>query len=153
MTSRGPAASMSGTSNPRVRWSADGTPSSSSSPWMNSASAWFCAPATRTSPPSAYCGLILRARSCLSVIGSLTPSVPADTSGMLHSLQKRASSAWGSAQLGHTSGCELTPSCHFQRGLGDHAVLDPVVAHDRLGVLRDPDDEPFDPRPQRGEVH
>ena len=34
---------------PRVRRSIDGTPSSSSRPWMNSASAWWRAPATRTS--------------------------------------------------------------------------------------------------------
>ena len=49
MTSRGPAASMSGTSKPRVRRSVDGTPSSSSIPWMNSASVWLAAPTTRTS--------------------------------------------------------------------------------------------------------
>ena len=66
MTSRGPAASMSGTSNPRERRSIDGTPSSRSSPWMSSASAWLREPATRTRSPSLYCGLILRARACAS---------------------------------------------------------------------------------------
>ena len=45
-TSRGPAASMSGTSKPRERRSIEGTPSSSSRPWISSASAWWRAPAT-----------------------------------------------------------------------------------------------------------
>ena len=57
-TSRGPAARKSGTSKPRDRRSRLGTPSSSSRPWMNSASAWLRPPATRTSSPSAYCGRI-----------------------------------------------------------------------------------------------
>ena len=57
--SRGPAARKSGTSKPPVRRTSDGTPSSSSRPWMSSASAWWRAPATRTSRPSAYCGLDL----------------------------------------------------------------------------------------------
>jgi hypothetical protein len=61
MTSRGPAASMSGTSNPAERRTVDGMPSSSRRPWTNSASAWFIAPATRTSSPSAYLGSILPA--------------------------------------------------------------------------------------------
>ena len=50
ITSRGPAASMSGTSNPAVRRSRLGTPSSSSSDWMNSPSAWFARPADLRQP-------------------------------------------------------------------------------------------------------
>ena len=48
ITSRGPAASMSGTSNPAVRRNMLGTPCSSSSPWMNSPSAWLRTHATFT---------------------------------------------------------------------------------------------------------
>ena len=51
--SRGPAARKSGTSKPAVRRRRLGTPSSSSSPWISSASAWLRPPATRTSSPSA----------------------------------------------------------------------------------------------------
>jgi hypothetical protein len=47
MTSRGPAASMSGTSNPGERRSIDGMAASSSSACTNSASAWFVARAMR----------------------------------------------------------------------------------------------------------
>jgi hypothetical protein len=51
-TSRGPAARKSGTSKPALRRRMLGTPSSSKSPWISSASAWLRPPATRTSAPS-----------------------------------------------------------------------------------------------------
>ena len=54
MTSRGPAARKSGTSKPRVRRRMLGMPSSSSMPWISSASAWLRPPATRTSSPPVY---------------------------------------------------------------------------------------------------
>ena len=44
---------------------------------MNSASAWLRPPATRTSSPSAYCGLILRTRSWVGVSGSSIAWAPA----------------------------------------------------------------------------
>ena len=50
--SRGPAARKSGTSKPAVRRNMLGIPSSSSSPWIISASGWWRPPATRTSLPS-----------------------------------------------------------------------------------------------------
>src|SRR5215218_9790178 len=61
-TSRRPAARKSGTSEPRARRTSDGTPSSSSIPWIISASAWLDAPITRTRSPSLSWGLILRTR-------------------------------------------------------------------------------------------
>ena len=59
---------------------------------MNSASAWLRPPATRTSSPSAYCGLILRTRSWVGVSGSSIACAPAYTSGIRQSGQKRSSS-------------------------------------------------------------
>ncbi len=41
---------------------------------MNSASAWLRAPATRTSSPSASCGLSLRARAWRSLTSAAAPS-------------------------------------------------------------------------------
>ena len=79
-TSRGPAASMSGTSKPAERLSIDGTPSSSSSPWINSASAWLRPAATFVSGPSESCGLILRARSCS--VGELDVAGAVDGAGV-----------------------------------------------------------------------
>ena len=71
--SRGPAARKSGTSKPRIRRWTLGIPSSSSMPWISSASARLRAQATFTSWPPVYWGLTLRALPCASVIGSCSP--------------------------------------------------------------------------------
>ena len=89
-TSRGPAARKSGTSKPALRRRMLGTPHSSSSAWMNSASAWLRPPATRTSFPSVNAGSIFRARPCASLSGASSGSAPAWTSGMPQLGQKRA---------------------------------------------------------------
>src|SRR4051812_38164890 len=106
-TSRSPAASMSGTSNPALRRNMLGMPSSSSRFWISSASDWFRPPATRTSGPRAYSGLILRARSRASLGGgtSAAASSPASISGMPQSRQKSSSPSRGypRPQLGQTS--------------------------------------------------
>ena len=59
---------------PTLRLSMLGMPSSSSRFWISSASAWLRPPATRTSSPRAYSGLILRARSRASRDGRASPS-------------------------------------------------------------------------------
>src|SRR4051794_24569591 len=152
MTSRGPAASMSGTSNPRERRSIDGTPSSSSRPWISSASAWLRAPATRTRSPSLYCGLILRARAWAAETGVSRSVRPAYVSGIPQRVQKRSSAGCGVAQLGHTSG-SAARSAMVELDLADAPVVDPVAAD--LGVWRalpQADDEPLHARPSGGEV-
>ena len=106
ITSRGPAASMSGTSKPRERRSIDGTPSSSRRPWMSSASDWLRAPATRTRSPSLYCGLILRARACAADDRHL--EVRAAGVRQRHAALARRSArraGCGVPQPGQTSGC------------------------------------------------
>ena len=75
-TSRGPAARKSGTSKPGVRRRMLGTPHSSRSAWMNSASVWLRPPATRTSLPSVNAGSILRARPWASLSGASSGSAP-----------------------------------------------------------------------------
>src|SRR4051794_12599795 len=152
MTSRGPAASMSGTSNPRERRSIDGTPSSSSRPWISSASAWLRAPATRTRSPSLYCGLILRARACAAETGVSRSVRPAYVSGIPHRVQNRSSAGCRVAQLGHTSG-SAARSAMVELDLADAPVVDPVAPD--LGVRRalsQPDDEPLHAGPAGGEV-
>src|SRR3954468_11216981 len=151
-TSRGPAASMSGTSKPRERRSIDGTPSSSSSPWISSASAWLREPATRTRSPSLYCGLILRARACAADTGMSMSPRPAYVSGMPHCEQKRSSAGCGVAQLGQTSG-PAGASAMVQLDLRDAAVLDAEAADVGVGrVAPHADDEPLDAGPAGGEV-
>src|SRR5262245_2305665 len=145
--SRGPAASMSGTSNPADRRVIDGMPSSSSRPWTSSASAWWRAPATRTRSPSLYCGLILRARSWAAVTGSSSPVRPAWTSGMPQLRQKRSSEGCDVPQLGQTSA-----SSAIDLDLLDDAVVDAVGAHGRLAVAPQADDQPQHPGPPGGEV-
>ena len=76
MTSRGPAARKSGTSKPGLRRSTLGTPSSSSMPWIISASAWWRPPAARTSSPSVNRGSTLRARSWVALTAPWTTSAP-----------------------------------------------------------------------------
>src|SRR4051794_17222094 len=142
MTSRGPAARKSGTSKPRARRRADGTPSSSSSPCTNSASAWLRAPATLTSWPSEYWRLILRARSARAVTLASPAPAPAKTSGIPHAAQNRSLGGYVVAQAGQTS----------ERGseLGDVRAIDPVGPHAGVAV-RQPDDDPRRPRPRLGE--
>ena len=74
ITSRGPAASMSGTSKPRVRRRIEGIPCSSRMFWTNSASAWLRPPVTLTSSPRANWGRTFRAFSCASVVGPCSRS-------------------------------------------------------------------------------
>src|SRR5262245_12591718 len=145
--SRGPAASMSGTSKPAERRVIDGMPSSSSRPWTSSASAWWRAPATRTRLPSLYCGLILRARSWAALTGSSSPDRPAWTSGMPQLRQKRSSDGCDVAQVGQTSG-----SAAIDLDLLDDAVLDAIGAHGRLAVAPQADDQPLHTGPSGGEV-
>src|SRR5688572_10084443 len=153
ITSRGPAASMSGTSKPRERRSIDGTPSSSRRPWMSSASAWLRPPTTRTRSPSLYCGLILRARAWASVTGgSSRPVRPANTSGRPQSGQKRSGAGCAVAQPGQTSGSAPVSAIPVEPDLDDPAVVDPERAHVRLAVAPQPDDDPLHPRPAGGEV-
>src|SRR3954470_13349118 len=152
ITSRGPAASMSGTSKPRERRSIDGTPSSSSSPWIHSASAWLRAPATRTSSPSLYCGLIFRARAWAADTGMSMSSRPAYVSGMPQRLQNRSSAGCGVAQLGQTSGSGAM-SAMVQLELADASIVDAEEADVGLGrVAAHADDEPFHPGPAGREV-
>ena len=89
-TSRGPAARKSGTSKPAVRRTMLGTPSSSRSPWISSASAWLRPPATRTSSPSVYSGSILRARSWASLSGASSGSAPARPAACRSSSRSRS---------------------------------------------------------------
>src|SRR3954466_10463271 len=153
ITSRGPAASMSGTSNPRERRSIDGTPSSSKRPWISSASAWLRAPATRTRSPSLYWGLILRARAWAAETGASRSVRPAYVSGMPHCAQNRSSGGCGVAQLGQTSGPE-GESATVDLDLGHAAVVDPVEPDVGLGrVAPYADDQPLHTGPARGEVN
>src|SRR5919198_3521956 len=149
ITSRGPAASMSGTSKPAERRTIDGIPSSSSRPWTISASAWWRALATRTSSPSVNCGLILRARSRAALTGSSTPGRVAWTSGIPQSGQNRSSGGCVEAQLGQTSG---SPAIDVDLDLLDDAVVDAVGTYGRLAVTGHADDQPLHARPATGEV-
>src|SRR3954465_14800691 len=149
MTSRGPAASMSGTSNPRERRSIDGTPSSRSRPWMSSASAWLRAPATRTRSPSLYCGLILRARACAADTGASRSGRPAYVSGIPHSAQKRSSAGAGVPHPEQTSAGSGTH--HLDLGHAG-AVAGAAAPDDLLGVPAQADDEPLPAGPAGGEV-
>ena len=123
-TSRGPAASMSGTSKPRVRRSMLGTPSSSSSPWISSASAWLRAPATRTSSPSVYCGLTLRARSrgARRAAASIAARLGVHERHPAGRAEALVAPRWAAPQDGQTSGRQ--PSTTSTADLGDAAVLD-----------------------------
>src|ERR1700729_248463 len=151
-TSRGPAARKSGTSNPALRRSMLGTPSSSSNPWMNSASDRFFAPTTRTSSPSASWGLILRARRCfseswLSASSSSSSASPSGTNGSAQDGQNLSSAANRDPQSGQTSSpCwarisspGLPVSDHAQLGVVDLAVAD-LVGLDLGRLTGEPDD-------------
>ena len=81
-----------------------GTPSSSSIPWISSASAWLRPPATRTSSPWVNAGSILRARPWASLAGSSSGVLPGATSGVPHSGQKLSPSAPSAPQAGQASG-------------------------------------------------
>src|SRR3954451_7061892 len=137
--SRGPAARKSGTSNPRERRVVLGIPSSSRSPWRNSASGWLRAPATFISGPSAYCGLILRARAWRSET-TASPSPSAKVSGSPQDGQKRSAAGCRSPHDGHTASSELD----------DLGAIDPVGPDDGL-FGAEPDDDPRRPRPALGE--
>src|SRR5215207_5093737 len=151
-TSRGPAASMSGTSKPRVRRSIEGMPSSRRIPCTSSASAWWRAPATRTRSPSVNCGLILRARSWASLTGSSAPVWPACTRGIPHCVQKRSSGGCAVAHCGQTSRSSVI-DLDLDLELLDRAVLDAIGAHGGLlAVAGHADDEPLDARPAAREV-
>src|SRR4051794_26281099 len=130
ITSRGPAARKSGTSNPAVRRRTLGTPSSSRMFWISSASAWLRPPATRARGPCVYSGWILRARSCASSrTGSSSPS---RTSGIPQSRQNRSSGGCSSPQAGQAS-VLLDDDVFF----ADTAVLNSPGAHLRLAGERD----------------
>ena len=116
---------MSGTSKPRVRLSMLGMPSSISRPWISSASAWWRAPATRTSGPSVYWGRTLRARSRAALRGRArsAASDSGRTSGIPHDAQKRSEPGYAAPQDGQTSASSIR---HLDRHLVDAAVVDPV---------------------------
>ena len=116
---------------------------------MNSASAWLRAPATRTSWPSASCGLTFRATRWRSDTCSSAPGLDSWLSGSPQARQKRSVDGYEAPQPEHTSrSASITPQ---QLGLGHAAVVDRPGADDRLR-RRQSDDHPQHAGPPHGEA-
>ena len=151
-TSRGPAASMSGTSKPRERRTRLGMPSSSSRPCDQLGLGLVAA---RRDGHQLALGVLrpdlaralVRARPCSSTV-----SCRGRSSGIPQSGQKRSSSGCRVAQRGQMSGPSSATGRPRPRTSLTRAVVDQVAAHLGLVAAREADDQPLDAGPAGGEV-
>src|SRR4051812_27944745 len=117
-----------------------GTPHSSKSACMNSASVWLRPPATRTSLPSVNAGSILRARLWASLSGASSGSASGCTSGMPQLGQKLAPDSSSRPQAGQVSRWSDVDDVELL--LTDPPVGDPPHADHRLVLQRHDQVEP-----------